>query len=153
MSCNKRHRSNTSACSNSIWLPYYTINQVSRVRSPSLVDAMAAFLLFVCVIFTLRGASVSVTSMQAHTNLTNLTFMMIASYGQYGFNSSGALPAVDMALEAINNDPYTLSGYNLMYDKIRDSMVSKLASLGKIITGIHKVATVPWQQECDVAFL
>ena len=85
---------------------------------------MAAFLLFVCVIFTLRGASESVASMQAHTNLTNLTFMMIASYGQYGFNSSGALPAVDMALEAINNDPYTLSGYNLMYDKVRDSMVS-----------------------------
>ena len=82
--------------------------------------AMAAPLLFVCVIFALRGASIAP---QTHTNLT---FMMIASYGQYGFNSSGALPAVDMALEDINSDPDILSGYNLMYDKVRDSMVSKL---------------------------
>ena len=79
---------------------------------------MGAPLLFACVIFTLRGVSVA---SQGHTNLT---FMMIASYGQHGFNSSGALPAVDMALEDINSNPDILSGYNLMYDKIRDSMVS-----------------------------
>ena len=84
---------------------------------------MGAPLLFACVIFALSGASVA---SQTHTNLTNLTFMMIASYGQHGFNSSGALPAVDMALEDINSDPDILSGYNLMYDKVRDSMVSKL---------------------------
>ena len=79
---------------------------------------MAAPLLFVCVMFALRGASVA---SQAHIDLT---FMMIASYGQHGFNSSGALPAVDMALEDINSDPDILSGYNLTYDKVRDSMVS-----------------------------
>ena len=97
---------------------------------------MAAPLLFVCVIFTLSGASVA---SQAHTNLT---FMMIASYGQHGFNSSGALPAVDMALEDINSDPDILPGYNLMYDKVRDSMVSKLASLGKINTIIFHYKTM-----------
>ena len=53
----------------------------------------------------------------------NLTFMLIISYGQYGYNSSGALPAADMALEDINSDPDILTGYNLMYDKVRDSMV------------------------------
>ena len=50
---------------------------------------------------------------------------MITSFGQYGLNSSGALPAVDMALEDINSDPDVLPGYNLMYDKVRDSMVSQ----------------------------
>ena len=82
---------------------------------------MAASLLFVYVIFALSGASVA---SQANTNLT---FMMIVSYGQHGLNSSGALPAVDMALEHINSDPDILSGYNLMYDKVRDSMVSNWA--------------------------
>ena len=77
---------------------------------------MVAPLLFACVISAL---GVSVAS-QPH----NLTFMMIASYGQYGFNSSGSLPAIDMALEDINSDPDILLGYNLMYDKVRDSMVS-----------------------------
>jgi hypothetical protein len=80
---------------------------------------MVAPLLFV---FALRAVAVA---SQAHT----LTFMMIVSYGQHGFNSSGALPAVDMALEDINSDPDVLSGYNLMYDKVRDSMVSSVKPL------------------------
>lgn len=54
----------------------------------------------------------------------NLTFMLIISFGQFGFNSSGALPAADMALEDINDDPNILIGYNLVYDKVRDSQVS-----------------------------
>ena len=73
---------------------------------------MIALLLLTCVISAGHAASTH-----------NLTFMMIASYGQYGFNSSGALPAADMALEDINSDPDILTGYNLMYDKVRDSMV------------------------------
>ena len=54
---------------------------------------------------------------------TNLTFMFITSFGQYGFNSSGAVPAADMALEDINSDSNILPGYNLVYDKLRDSEV------------------------------
>ena len=54
----------------------------------------------------------------------NLTFMLITSFGQYGFNSSGLTPAVDMALEDINSNPQVLPGYSLMYDKLRDSQVS-----------------------------
>ena len=75
---------------------------------------MIALLLLACVISA--GGSAS-----PH----NLTFMMIASFGQYGFNSSGALPAADMALEDINSDPDILVGYNLTYDKVRDSMVGQ----------------------------
>ena len=74
-------------------------------------------LLFACVLSSLRGLVVA-------SQPQNLTFMMVASFGQHGFNSSGALPAVDMALEDINSDPDILPGYNLMYDKVRDSMVS-----------------------------
>ena len=54
----------------------------------------------------------------------NLTFMMITSSGRFGFNSSGLVPAANMALEDINHHPDILPGYNLMYDKLRDSQVS-----------------------------
>ena len=54
---------------------------------------------------------------------TNLTFMLIISFGEFGFNSSGGLPAAEMALEAINSDPDVLPGYNLVYDRIRNSQV------------------------------
>ena len=57
------------------------------------------------------------------TGQNNLTFMLIASFGQFGFNSSGVIPAADMALEDINNDPNILQGYELVYDKVRDSQV------------------------------
>ena len=54
----------------------------------------------------------------------NLTFMFITSFGQFGFNSSGALPAADIALEDINSDHNNiLQGYNLLYDEVRDSQV------------------------------
>ena len=54
----------------------------------------------------------------------NLTFMLVASFGQFGFNSSGIVPAADMALEDVNNDPRILKGYRLMYGKVWDSQVS-----------------------------
>ena len=55
----------------------------------------------------------------------DLTFMFITSFGRFGFNSSGTFPAVDIALEMINNRSDILQGYNLVYDGIvRDSEVS-----------------------------
>ena len=53
----------------------------------------------------------------------NLTFMFITSFGQFGFNSSGALPAADIALEDVNKNHDVLPGYNLRYDEVRDSQV------------------------------
>ena len=70
----------------------------------------------------------------------DLTFMLIISYGQYGYNSSGALPAADMALEDINSDPDILTGYNLMYDKVRDSMVRQQTILCNNIMNVQKFA-------------
>ena len=54
----------------------------------------------------------------------NLTFLLITSFGQFGFNSSGLMPAADMALEDINSNQQVLPGYRLMYDRLRDSQVS-----------------------------
>ena len=53
----------------------------------------------------------------------SLTFMLITSFGQFGFNSSGIVPAADLALEKINNDSGILNGYRLEYDKVWDSQV------------------------------
>ena len=57
------------------------------------------------------------------TDTVNLTFMLITSNGRYGFNSSGTLPAADIALERINNRSDVLPGYNLVYDSVRNSEV------------------------------
>ena len=53
----------------------------------------------------------------------DLNIMLIVSFGQSGFNSSGVVPAADIALEDINRTPDLLPGYTLKYDKIRDSQV------------------------------
>lgn len=50
--------------------------------------------------------------------------MLMTSFGQFGYNASGLMPAADMALEDINNNPYILSGYHLTYNKVIDSQVS-----------------------------
>ena len=63
----------------------------------------------------------------------NLTFMLMTSFGQFGFNSSALMPAADMALEDINNNLQVLPGYRLMYDTLRDSQVS----LGLAIVAVN----------------
>ena len=55
----------------------------------------------------------------------NLTFLYITSFGR-SLNTSGAIPAAEMALEDINNNTNILPGYNLVYDEVRDSGVSNL---------------------------
>lgn len=72
-------------------------------------------LLFLVILLTL-GVS-------ARAQEHNLTYMLVTSFGQFGFNSSGIVPAADLALENINNDPNILQGYELVYDEVRDSQV------------------------------
>ena len=55
---------------------------------------------------------------------SQLTFMFITSFGQFGLNSSGVVPAVEMAIRHINNRSGLLPGYTLAYDSVRDSQVS-----------------------------
>ena len=52
--------------------------------------------------------------------------MFVTSFGQFGPNTSGVVPAADIALEDINANPDILPGYNLVYDKVRDSQVSSV---------------------------
>ena len=59
----------------------------------------------------------------------NLNIMLVVSFGQSGFNSSGVIPAADIALEDINKDPDLLPGYHLTYDRVRDSQVSPMKLL------------------------
>ena len=54
----------------------------------------------------------------------NLTFMFITSFGEFGFDSSGAIPAADLALNDVNENSSMLPGYRLVYDKPRNSQVS-----------------------------
>ena len=71
-------------------------------------------------IILLTCCIVTEASTQKHT----LTFMFVTSFGQSGLNSSGVIPAADIALEDINNSENVLPGYNLVYDQVRDSQVS-----------------------------
>jgi len=52
-----------------------------------------------------------------------LTFSLIVSYGRYGYNSSPSIPAIELALEHINNSGVLLD-YELQYT-VKDSEVTK----------------------------
>ena len=57
-----------------------------------------------------------------HSEEVELNILFVVSFGQSGFNSSGVIPAADIALEDINNAGL-LPGYRLTYDRVRDSEV------------------------------
>ena len=67
----------------------------------------------------------SLLSVGARTSeaATPLYFSFIVSFGRDGFNSSGTIPAVDLALELINNQTI-LPEYELRHTAVRDSKVS-----------------------------
>lgn len=53
---------------------------------------------------------------------TPVYFSLIVSYGEFGFNSSGGIPAVDIALDYINRNQL-LPEYELCYKTMRNSKV------------------------------
>jgi len=55
-----------------------------------------------------------------------LTFSLIVSYGRYGYNSSPSIPAIELALEHINNSGVLLD-YELQYT-VKDSEVTKISN-------------------------
>ncbi len=56
----------------------------------------------------------------------NLTISVILSFGEDGFNASGAVPAIDLALDHVAEVNNLLPGYRLRYDTVRDSEVSRV---------------------------
>ena len=74
-------------------------------------------------LFILSQLACCTVSAQGEADQREITFMLITSFGRFGYNSSGTLPAADLALEMINNDTNLLPGYRLVYDTVRDSEV------------------------------
>ncbi|KAL5471262.1 hypothetical protein EMCRGX_G029358 [Ephydatia muelleri] len=72
----------------------------------------------------------------------NLTFMFITSFGQFGLNTSGVVPAADMAIRDINSRSGLLPGYSLMYDSVKDSQCQYDKSLDAFFQGIMQSALV-----------
>lgn len=52
----------------------------------------------------------------------NVYFSLIVSNGEFGYNSTGAIPAVDIALEYVKSNQI-LPDYNLMYERVGNSKV------------------------------
>ena len=59
---------------------------------------------------------------ESETNYKPVYFSLIYSGGENGFNSTGGIPALDIALEAVRNQQL-LEGYDLTYDTPRNSKV------------------------------
>ena len=59
------------------------------------------------------------------TAQTSLYFSLILSFGEYGFNSSGTIPAMEIALERVD-EMQILPGYKLENSPVRDSEVSEI---------------------------
>ena len=59
------------------------------------------------------------------TAQTPLYFSLILSFGRYGFNSSGTIPAMEIALERVD-EMQILPGYKLENSPVRDSEVSEI---------------------------
>ena len=55
-------------------------------------------------------------------------FSLIVSYGEYGYNSSGGIPAINIALEQIRAKKI-LPGYNLTYEVERNSKVAHIHNI------------------------
>ena len=51
-----------------------------------------------------------------------LSFSLITSFGEFGYNSSPSVPAIEVALDRINQTQ-VLPGYRLQYTEIRNSQV------------------------------
>ena len=67
---------------------------------------------------------VTLVSFGHATGVIPLHFSFIASLGHLGFNASGVVPAVNLALEHINARPDLLAGYEFGYISVKDAEVS-----------------------------
>ncbi len=75
-----------------------------------------------------------------------IRFSVILSFGKYGFNSSGAVPSFDLALERVAATQ-VLPGFRLYYDTVWDSEVS-LYIYGRMESKAHDIIT--WSTVCSL---
>ena len=74
---------------------------------------MKFFLLSLAFLYVLRG-------IDSH----ELRYALFTAGPTGGFDSSGAVPAIELAEEMINADSSILPGYSLTYTAVYDTMVS-----------------------------
>ncbi len=70
-----------------------------------------------------------------------IRFSVILSFGEYGYNSSGAVPSLDLALERVAA-MQVLPGYRLHYDTVWDSKVSLINIRIFFSQKAHDISTV-----------
>ncbi len=80
-----------------------------------------------------KGAYILVLLIEAMLGAAHnqeLRYALFSSGPTGGFDSSGAVPAIELAEELINADNSILSGYNLIHTHVVDTMVSIVCSKG-----------------------
>ena len=60
----------------------------------------------------------------AHPGLRHLRYAVFTSGAGSAFDSSGSIPAIELAEEDINNNPTILQGYVLHHSSVEDTLVS-----------------------------
>ena len=74
------------------------------------------------VISTIMFITAALPEVPAESEAKPVYFSLIYSGGENGFNSTGGIPALDIALEVVRNQQL-LEGYDLTYDTPRNSKV------------------------------
>ena len=76
-----------------------------------LTNAASGFALLVAIL----SCSACTVAVGAAQEKTVLTFALHVSFGQDGFNSSGIIPAINLALEHVNANQNIMTNYTLEY--------------------------------------
>ena len=77
---------------------------------------------------------------------------MITSFGEFGFNASGVIPAIDLALEHINARPDLLPGYELGYLTLQDSGVRYVNMQTLIFITAKELVVLPFRDYVNFRF-
>ena len=79
------------------------------------------------VVLAMKFALVILLALLSHLeeiqSVQPVYFSLIVSYGEFGFDSSGAIPSIDIALRYVNNRSQLLPEYELRYITVRNSKV------------------------------
>ena len=77
------------------------------------------------VVFMLVFFTLLVIHVQAENETKPVYFSLIVSRGEHGYNSSGVIPAIDIALQQIE-EQQILRNYNFTYATDQNSKVGRL---------------------------
>ena len=112
------------------------LRRIMWTKTRYIISLFSSIWLVFCI-----SSCYQVYSMKAAIPEHNLNIMLVVSFGQFGFNSSGVVPAANIALEDINKDPGVLPGYRLTYDRVRDSQVSPVNYSTRAACCVHACST------------